>query len=280
MAINHDLKHTTALSALSALDGLDIDTSTVEQPLTEWDRIRDVRNTNAADPTALWAAIASGDQKAITKAATEYNVAATILQAAKDDTRREDTFMARTMSAVKALVLDAQDEARERFNNAAQDYTDAFEAAGNRPDPSQLIVTEGGAETWAALIQSAKRMDVALKVLMLAQEFGQGVKDQGTGLAQYLPYSTNLPTANAITIAAQTDWLNSPEHGPHKRYAAVLIAGADLYAGTIAEQEAEVERIIEGWEASRKTATIPQMIAREERRMAKATAKALGKGDA
>lgn len=281
MSYQNDIQHQTATSAVQALDALGIETSAAEEPMTRWNRVRDaVRNLQKPDATDLWQAIAADDQKKVTKAATDYMVSQAIKEAAKADTHREDTFRAETLSVVKRLVIDAQDEARNMFNAAAEEYTSAFAAADNHPDPSVLIVTEGGSKIWADLIQAAHDMSRAADVIKRGHEFGYRVNDEGSGLGAQVPYCTGLPTITAYGQAkAQHDWLMTPQHAPHREWGFYLLAGARLYAGDLTEQRAEVERLIGLAQDSRKMKMIPDMIAdTEERALARAMKKAQKNG--
>ena len=268
MSYQNDLQNQTATRAIQALDALGIDTASAQEPMTRWNRVRDaVRNLSKPDATLIWAGIAAGDQKATDKAATAYMTSQAIKEAAKADTGRENVFRAETLSVVKRLVIDAQDEARDMFNAAAEEYTSAFAAADNHPDPSVLIVTEGGAELWADLIQAAHDMNAAADVIKRATEFGHRVNDEGSGLGAQVPYATGLPTITAYEEAkAQNDWLMTPQHAPHREWGFYLLAGARLHAGDLHEQRSEVERLIEQAQDGRKTATVPDLIAKEERR--------------
>lgn len=281
MSHTDDMQFGLAGDAITALNHINVDTTPATEPLTRWKRVREaVRSYTKADPAPLWEAIAKDDQKAVTKAATEYQVAEAIAAAALADTTRESTFRVDTMSAVKRLILDAQDDARATFNTAADEYTEAFRAAGNHPDPSVLIVTEGGADIWARLIQAAKEMTKASRVLKLAHQFGRKVNDEGSGLIDQVPYVTNLPDIQAVARAKSTDMFQAKEHAPHREWALFLAAGGDLYAGDLGEQRAEVERLIEGAEAGRSQKSIADMkndAIAEEAALARATRKALQK---
>lgn len=281
MSHNDDMQHQTANAAITALHNIGYGTDQISHHLERWNRVRNAsRNARTPDAAPLWAAIADGDQKATAKAAQEYATATAILNAAKADTRREDTYRAATMSAIKTTVKDALDTARAQFNDAATEYTSAFHDAGNQPDPSQLIVTDGGAELWADLIRAAQDMNAAAAVLKLAHQFGIKANDQATGLIDQVPYATNLPDIQAVARAKTTDWLTGKEHAAHRDWAVFLLAGGELYAGTIPEQEAEVQRLIDQAQDGRKQKMIPDMIADTEKRaLARAAKKAL-KGQA
>ena len=277
MSYTTDLEYMNATAAINELDNIGADTTPAHEPLERWERGRNAaRNARTPDPTELWEAVANGDQKAVTKAATAYMAARAILDAAKDDTRREDRYRVDTTSTVKTLIRDNLDNARTLYNEAAQDYTEAFRAAGNRPDPSQLIVTDGGAEIWADLIRAAKDMTKAANIIKRGEQFGFKANDQGTGLGAQVPYATNLPDIQAVTRAKDTEWVQGKEHAPHRDYAHYLIAGGELYAGTIPEQEAEVQRLIDQAQDGRKQASVPDLMAKEEKRaLARATKRAL-----
>lgn len=270
--MQNDLQHRIATDAINALDNLNIDTTTTNEPMTRWDRVRDaVRNYSKADPAPLWEAIAKDDQKAVIKAATEYQVAQAIAVAAKADARREDTYRADALATVKALIIDAQDHARDVFNEAAETYTAAFRDANNRPDPSVLIVSDGGADIWRDLIESANTMTAAANVIKRAAEFGHKVIDEGSGLDQQVPFATGLPTITAVSeTKAATDWLNTKEHAPHREWATYLLAGGSLYAGDLTEQRAEVERLIDQAQDGRKQKMIPDMVDSEQRALKRA----------
>src|SRR5699024_11039620 len=106
MSYNTDLQRNTATRAVEALNALGIDTTTAEEPMTRWNRVREaVRNLQKPDASPLWAAIAADDQKAVTKAANAYMTAQAIKEAALADTRREDVFKADALSVVKRLVI-------------------------------------------------------------------------------------------------------------------------------------------------------------------------------
>jgi hypothetical protein len=197
-----------------------------------------------------------------------------ILDAARDDPRREDTFQAATMSAIKQLVKDALPEARAHYNTAAQDYMEAFKAADNHPDPSTLIVSDGGAELWADLLRAAQDMTTAVQVIKLGHRFGIKVDDQGSGLGDVVPYVTGIDDIQAVSRAKTTDWLQAREHGAHRDYAAYLLAGGELRAGTIPEQEAEVERLIEQAQDGRTQKRLPDLMHAEERQLQRAMRKA------
>jgi len=268
MSYQNDIQYRTAQGTIQALNNLNIDTTPATEPLERWTRVRDaVRNLETPDAAPLWEAIARDDQKAVTRAATAYMTSQAIKEAAKADTGRENVFRAETLSVVKRLVIDAQDEARNMFNAAAEEYTSAFAAADNHPDPSVLIVTEGGAELWADLIRAAHDMNAAADVIKRATEFGHRVNDEGSGLGTQVPYATGLPAITAYEQAkAQHTFLDSREHAPHRQWAIYLLAGARLHAGDLHEQRSEVERLIEQAQDGRKTATVPDLIAKEERR--------------
>ena len=277
MSYTNDIQFRTAQGTIQALDNLGIETTAAAEPLERWTRVRDaVRNLETPDAAPLWEAIAKDDQKAVTKAATEYMVNQAIKEAARADTGRENVFRAETLSVVKRLVIDAQDTARAEFNAAAEEYTSAFAAAGNHPDPSVLIVTEGGAEIWADLINAAQDMNAAADVIKRAAEFGHRVNDEGSGLGDIVPFVTGIPHIKAVTEAkAQHTFLDSREHAPHRQWAQMLLAGGTLHAGDLDEQRDEVERLIGLAQDSRKTSTIPDLMAKEERR---ALARAMKKG--
>ena len=268
MSYQDDLQFRTAQGTIQALHNLNIDTTPATGPLARWTRVRDaVRNLETPDAAPLWKAIAKDDQKAVTKAATEYMVNQAIKEAARADTGRENVFRAETLSVVKRLVIDAQDTARAEFNAAAEEYTSAFAAAGNHPDPSVLIVTEGGAEIWADLINAAQDMNAAADVIKRAAEFGHRVNDEGSGLGDIVPFVTGIPHIKAVTEAkAQHTFLDSREHAPHRQWAQMLLAGGTLHAGDLDEQRDEVERLIGLAQDSRQTSTIPDLMAKEERR--------------
>lgn len=267
MSHQNDVQNMLATRAINDLQNIGHGTDVIEHHLERWDRVRAAsRNARTPDATSLWAAIADGDQKATQRAAQEYMVARAILDAAKADTRREDTYRAATLAAVKDTVKEALDTARAQFNTAAAEYTSAFHDAGNQPNPSQLIVSDGGAELWANLIRAAKDMNAAAAVIRLGHEFGFKVNDQGTGLIDQVPYAVNLPDIQAVSRAKATDWVQGKEHAPHRDWAVFLLAGGELYAATIPEQEAEVHRLVEQAQDGRKTATVPDLIAKEERR--------------
>ena len=281
MSYNTDLQHRTAVHAIQALNNLGIDTTTATEPITRWNRVRDaVRTARTPDASPLWDAVATGDQKKIDKAATEYVAAKAILDAAKDDNHREDTFRATALSIIKQLVKEAQPTARAEYNAAAHDYTEAFKAAGGHPDPSELIVTDGGAQIWADLIRAANDMTTAVAVIKLGHEFGIKPNDQGTGLIDQVPYAVNLPDIKAVARAKTTEWVQAKEHAPHRDYAVFLLAGGELYAGTIPEQNAEIERLVEQAEDGRKQKMIPDMMHNEQRALKRAMKAAQKRGDA
>lgn len=278
MSYQNDLQNQTATRSIQALDALGIDTASAQEPMTRWNRVRDaVRNLQKPDAAPLWEAVATGDQKKITKASTEYVAARAILDAAKDDNQREDTFRATALSIIKQLVKEAQPTARAEYNEAGADYTEAFNAAGGQPNPSTLITTPGGAELWTTLIQSAQEMTKAADVIKLAHQFGIKADDQGTGLIDQVPYATGLPDIQAVARARTTDWVQGKEHAPHRDWALFLIAGGQLYAGTIPEQEAEVERLVEGAMSKREQKTIGDMKQSEERQLQRAMERAARK---
>lgn len=271
MSYTTDLEYMNATAAIDELDNIGADTTPAHEPLERWNRVRDTaRNARTPDSAELWEAVASGDQKAVTKAATAYMAARAILDAAQDSPRREDQYRVATTSTVKALIRDNLDNARALYNEAAQDYTEAFRAAGNRPDPSQLIVTDGGAEIWADLIRAAKDMTKAANIIKRAAEFGHKANDQGTGLGAQVPFATKLPDIQAVTRAKDTEWVTGQEHAPHREWAHFLIAGGELYAGTIPEQEAEVERLIDLANSRRKLKSIGSMISDEDKALQRA----------
>ena len=281
MSLTNDQQHMTATSAVHTLHNIGHGTDVIEHHLERWNRVREAsRNARTPDATTLWSAIADGDQKATQKAAQEYMVARAILDAAKADTRREDTYRAATLAAVKTTVKEALDTARAQFNTAAAEYTTAFQDAGSQPDPSQLIVTDGGAELWADLITAAKDMNNAADVIKLAHQFGIKADDQGTGLIDQVPYATDLPDIQAVSRAKTTDWVQGKEHAPHRDWALFLIAGGQLHAGTIPEQEAEVERLIEQAQDGRKQKMIPDMMNNDQRALKRAMKAAQKRGDA
>ena len=270
--MQNDIQHKIAQDALTALNNLGIDTTAAQEPMTRWSRVRDaVRGYSKADPAPLWEAIAQDNQKAVVKAATEYQVAQAIAVAAKADSGRENAFRADAMSTVKRLVIDAQDAARDAFNEAADTYTAAFRDAGNRPDPSILITTPGGSELWGTLITSAKQMTRAARVIKTAAEFGHRVQDDGTGLQDQVPFATGLPTITALseTKASET-WLTDRQHAPHAEWAQYLLAGGELYAGDLHEQRAEVERLVEGAMSKQQQKTIGDMKQDDRRALARA----------
>ena len=279
MSYQNDLQYLTAQGTVQALHNLNIDTTPATEPLERWTRVRDaVRNLETPDAAPLWEAIAQDDQKAVTKAATTYMTSQAIKEAAKADTGRENVFRAETLSVVKRLVIDAQDEARDQFNAAAEEYTSAFAAADNRPDPSVLITTEGGAEIWADLINAAQDMSRAADVIKRGHEFGHRVNDEGSGLGAQVQYATGLPTIAAYGQAkAQNDWLMTPQHAPHREWGFYLLAGAQLYAGDLHEQRSEVERLIEQATAKRTLKTIPELRNAEERQLQRAMERAARK---
>ena len=281
MSYNTDLQHRTAVHAIQALDDLGIDTTTATEPMTRWNRVRQaVRNLQKPDAAPLWAAIAADDQKKVTKAATDYMVSQAIKEAALDDTHREDTFRADALSIIKQLVKEALPEARAEYNAAAHDYTEAFKAADGHPDPSELIVTDGGAQIWADLIRAANDMTTAVAVIKLGHEFGIKPNDQGTGLIDQVPYAVNLPDIKAVARAKTTEWVQAKEHAPHRDYAVFLLAGGELYAGTIPEQNAEIERLVEQAQDSRKQKMIPDMMNNDQRALKRAMKAAQKRGDA
>lgn len=269
------MQYALANEAVNALNTINIDTTPTTESMTRWTRVREaVRNYTKADPAPLWEAIAKDDPKAVTKAATEYQVAQAIATAAKADTRREDTYRADAISKIKRLVIDSQDEARTMFNNAAQVYTEAFHAAGNHPEPSSLIVTEGGSEIWQALITSARDMNTAANVFKVAAEFGHEVKDQGSGLSEVVPYVTNLPHIQAVSHAKNgNEFLHTKEHAPHRQWAQMILAGGELYAGDHAEQSVEVQRLIDGAEV--RPTKLVDLMSDEDKALKRAAKKAL-----
>ena len=267
MSHQTDMQYMTATDALKALAAINIDTTTAQESITRWTRVRNAAsNARTPDTTELWAAVAADDQKAVTKAASTYMTARAILDAAKADPRREDTFRADTMSIVKQLVKAALPEARDLYNEHGAEYEAAFHAAGGEPNPAQLIVSEGGSEIWASLVNAAQGMDKAVTVIKLSRQFGLGVNDQGTGLGEVVPYVQGIDDITAVTRAKSTEWLQGKEHSAHRDYATFLIAGGTLRAGDLHEQEQEIERLTGMAEDSRKTTTIPDMIAKDERR--------------
>lgn len=282
MSYTNDLQYRTAQGTVQALNSLGIDTTPATEPLERWTRVRDaVRNLETPDAAPLWEAIAKDDQKAVTKAATTYMTSQAIKEAAKADTGRENVFRAETLSVVKRLVIDAQDEARDQFNAAAEEYTSAFAAADNHPDPSVLITSEGGAEIWADLINAAQDMTKAADVIKRGHEFGHRVNDEGSGLGAQVPYATGLPTITAYGQAkAQNDWLMTPQHAPHREWGFYLLAGATLHAGDLHEQRGEVERLIEQAQDGRKQKMIPDMMHNEQRALKRAMKTAQKRGDA
>ena len=281
MSYNTDLQHRTAVHAIQALDDLGIDTTTATEPMTRWNRVREaVRNLQKPDAAPLWAAIAADDQKKVTRAATDYMVSQAIKEAALADTSREDTFRADALSIIKQLVKEALPEARAEYNAAAHDYTEAFQAAGGHPDPSELIVTDGGAQIWADLIRAANDMTTAVAVIKLGHDFGYKASDQGTGLIDQVPYAVNLPDIQAVARAKTTDWVQTKEHAPHRDYAVFLLAGGELHAGTIPEQNAEIERLVEQAEDGRKQHRVADMMHADERALKRAMKAAQKRGDA
>lgn len=267
MSHQTDMQFMTATDAIKSLSAINTDTTTAEDSLTRWTRVRNAASSaRQPDATELWAAVANDDQKAVTKAATAYMTARAILDAAKADPRREDVFRADTMSIVKQLVKASLPEARDLYNDAGAEYEATFHAAGGQPDPSTLITTPGGSELWTQLMNSANSMGKAVTIIKLAATFGMGVNDQGTGLRDVVPYVQGIDDITAVTRAKDTDWVQGKEHSAHRDYATFLIAGGTLRAGDIDEQEQEIERLTGMAEDSRKTTTIPDMIAKDERR--------------
>lgn len=267
-----DMQFQTAQNALTTLDSINVDTSPITAPLARWERLRDaVRGHTKTDPAALWEALADGNAKATQKAAVEYMTGQAIHTAAKADPRREQPYQANTMSAVKSVVLDAQHTARTLFNDAAHEYTTAFHDADSRPEPSALITTQDGSAIWARLIEAAQQMNLAAQTIRLAAQFGHKVDDQGSGLDAQVPYATGLPHIQALSqTQAAHDWLNSREHAPHRAWAHILLAGADLYAGTLDEQQYEVSRLIDQAQDSRTHSTIADLANDEQRALARA----------
>lgn len=280
--MQNDLQHRIATDAITALNNLGIDTTTAQEPMTRWDRVRDaVRNYSKADPAPLWEAIAADDPRKVTKAATEYMVSQAIKEAAKADPRREDTYRADALATVKTLIIDAQDHARDVFNEAAETYTAAFRDANNRPDPSVLIVSDGGADIWRDLIESAHTMTAAANLIKRAAEFGHKVNDEQSGLAAQVPYCTGLPTITAYEEAkASNDWLNTRSHAAHKEWALFLLAGGTLEATDLTTQRAEVERLIDQAQDGRKQKMIPDMMNNDQRALKRAMKAAQKRGDA
>lgn len=281
MSHQTDMQYMTATGALKALAAINIDTTTAQESITRWTRVRNAAsNARTPDTTELWAAVAADDQKAVTKAASTYMTARAILDAAKADPRREDVFRADTMSIVKQLVKAALPEARDLYNEHGAEYEAAFHAAGGEPNPAQLIVSEGGSEIWASLVNAAQGMDKAVTVIKLSRQFGLGVNDQGTGLGEVVPYVQGIDDITAVTRAKSAEWLQGKEHSAHRDYATYLIAGGTLHAGDLHEQEQEVQRLIDQAQAGHKQKMIPDMIADTEKRaLARAAKKAL-KGQA
>ena len=282
MSYQTDRNHMTATRAIEALNNLGVDTTTAQEPMTRWNRVRDaVRTARTPDAAPLWEAVATGDQKKITKASTEYVAAKAILDAAKADNHREDTFRADALATVKALVIDAQPTARTEFNTHAETYMQAFRDANNHPEPSELIVNDHGSDIWRDLIDSAQGMTRAANVLKLAAEFGVKVNDEGSGLAAQVPYATGLPTITAYEEAkASNDWLNTRSHAAHKEWALFLLAGGTLQATDLDTQRSEVERLIEQAQDGRKQKMIPDMINNEQRALKRAMKAAQKRGDA
>ena len=282
MSYNTDLQRNTATRAVEALNALGIDTTTAEEPMTRWNRVREaVRNLQKPDAGPLWAAIAADDQKKVTKAATDYMVSQAIKEAAKTDTGREDTFRAEALGIIKRLVIDAQPTARAEFNTHAETYTAAFRDANNHPEPGELIATENGSDIWRDLIESANGMTRAANVIKLAAEFGVKVNDEQSGLAAQVPYCTGLPTITAYEEAkASNDWLNTRSHAAHKEWALFLLAGGTLEATDLDTQRSEVERLIEQAQDGRKQKMIPDMINNDQRALKRAMKAAQKRGDA
>lgn len=267
-----DMQFQTAQDALTTLDSINVDTAPITAPLARWERLRDaVRGHTKTDPAALWEALADGNAKATQKAAVEYMTGQAIHTAAKADPRREQPYQADTMSAVKIVVIDAQPTARTLFNDAAHEYTTAFHDADSRPEPSALITTQDGSAIWARLIAAAQQMNLAAQTIRLAAQFGHRVADQGSGLDAQVPYATGLPHIQALSQAqAADDWLSSREHAPHRAWAHILLAGADLYAGSLDEQQYEVGRLIDQAQDSRTHSTIADLANDEQRALARA----------
>ena len=277
--MQNDLQHRIATDAINALDNLGIDTTTATEPMTRWNRVRQaVRNLDKPDATDLWQAIATDDQKKVTKAATDYMVSQAIKEAAKADTGREDTFRAEALSTIKRLVIDAQPTARTEFNTHAETYTAAFRDANNHPEPSELIVNDHGSDIWRDLIDSAHGMTAAANVIKLAAAFGMKVNDEQSGLAAQVPYCTGLPTITAYEEAkASNDWLNTRSHAAHKEWALFLLAGGTLEATDLTTQRSEVERLVEGAMSKRQQKTLGDMKQSEERQLQRAMERAARK---
>ena len=277
--MQNDLQHRIATDAITALDNLGIDTTTATEPMTRWNRVRQaVRNLDKPDATDLWQAIATDDQKKVTKAATDYMVSQAIKEAAKADTGREDTFRAEALSTIKRLVIDAQPTARTEFNTHAETYTAAFRDANNHPEPSELIVNDHGSDIWRDLIDSAHGMTAAANVIKLAAAFGMKVNDEQSGLAAQVPYCTGLPTITAYEEAkASNDWLNTRSHAAHKEWALFLLAGGTLEATDLTTQRSEVERLVEGAMSKRQQKTLGDMKQSEERQLQRAMERAARK---
>lgn len=276
--MQNDLQNQTATRAIQALDALGIDTASAQEPMTRWNRVREaVRNLQKPDAAPLWAAIAADDQKAVTRAANAYMASQAIKEAAKADTGREDTFRAEALSIIKQLVKEAQPTARAEFNDHAETYMQAFRDANNHPEPGELIATDNGSDIWRDLVESAQGMTRAANVIKLAAEFGVKVNDEQSGLAAQVPYCTGLPTITAYEEAkASNDWLNTRSHAAHKEWALFLLAGGTLQATDLDIQRAEVERLIGLAQDSRKQASVPDLMAKEEKRaLARATKRAL-----
>ena len=282
MSYQNDIQYRTATSAIEALNNLGLDTTTAQEPMQRWDRVRGaVRNLQKPDASPLWAAIAADDQKAVTRAANAYMTAQAIKEAALADTGREDTFRATALSTIKTLVLDAQDTARAEFNDHAETYMQAFRDANNHPEPGELIATENGSDIWRDLIESANGMTRAANVIKLAAEFGVKVNDEQSGLAAQVPYCTGLPTITAYEEAkASNDWLNTRSHAGHKEWALFLLAGGRLEATDLNTQRSEVERLIGQAQDSRKQHRVADMMHADERALKRAMKAAQKRGDA
>jgi hypothetical protein len=272
MSYQNDIQHRTATLAIQALNTLGTDTSTAEEPITRWNRVREaVRNLQKPDASPLWDAIAADDQKKVTKAATDYMTSQAIKEAAKADTHREDTYRAEALSIIKRLIIDAQPTARDAYNDHAETYMQAFRDANNHPEPSELIVNDHGSDIWRDLIDSAQGMTRAANVIKLAAEFGYRVNDEGSGLGAQVPYCTGLPTITAYEEAkASNDWLNTRPHGAHKEWALFLLAGGTLQATDLDTQRAEVERLIEQAQDGRKQKMIPDIMNNDQRALRRA----------
>lgn len=280
MSHNTQMNFARANEAIRTLNSLGIDTATAEAPLERWTRLREAIKSYVKPSAApLWEALADGDAKATTKAAQDYMLQSAIDTAAKAELHREGTFEANTLAAVKQAVIEAQDEARTVYNEAADTFTQAFREAGNRPDPAILITSDGGAKTWKTLISSAQTMNRAAAAFRLAAEFGHKVNDQRSGLDQQVPYATDLPTITAVEKAKHANpWLDQAAHAPHKEFSLLLLAGGTLHAGDLHEQAEEVERLIEGATASRRMPKLGDMMQADEKAMARAAKKALKAG--